>query len=41
MPRTKINRNPVNNKRVRENNSDIEELLREFEIEGKPNENLP
>lgn len=35
MPRTKVNRNVGNNKRVRENAAEMEEILRELEIEGK------
>lgn len=35
MPRTKVNRNVGNNKRVRENTAEMEEILRDFEIEGK------
>jgi borealin len=33
MPRTKVNRNPVNSKRVRDNSSELEEFLRDFDIE--------
>lgn len=33
MPRTKMNRNPTN-KRVRRDSADLEEFLRDFDIEG-------
>ncbi|CRK95872.1 CLUMA_CG009319, isoform A [Clunio marinus] len=33
MPRTKINRNALSNKRLRENTADLEEILREYDIE--------
>ena len=35
MPRTKINRNNANNKRLRENTADLEEILRDYDIECK------
>lgn len=35
MPRTKVNRNVANNKRVRETSAEIEEILRDFDIECK------
>lgn len=35
MPRTKVNRNVVNNKRLRETAADLEEILRDYDIEGK------
>jgi len=35
MPRTKVARNAGNNKRVRENNAELEEIARDFEVEGE------
>jgi len=35
MPRTKVNRHVGNNKRVRENTAEMEEILRNFEIEAE------
>lgn len=35
MPRTKINHNAKGLKRNRENNAEIEEILRDFDIEGE------
>lgn len=35
MPRTKVARNLGNNKRARENANELEEIIRDFEIEGK------
>lgn len=35
MPRTKLPRNGGGNKRQRDNNAELEEILRDFEIEGK------
>jgi hypothetical protein len=35
MPRTKVPRNVANNKRMREVTADIEEILRDYDIEGK------
>lgn len=41
MPRTKVNRNVQHGKRVRDNSAELEEILRDFEIEGKQaNENF-
>lgn len=40
MPRTKASRNVHKGKRVRDNSAELEEILRDFEIEGKQNLNF-
>lgn len=35
MPRTKVSRNITSNKRLRDNTADLEEILRDYDIECK------